>query len=584
MSETQASVRVADGQFRIDGEAVQLISGVVHYFRIPRGCWRDRLEKAVDCGLNAVESYLCWNLHEPERGRFDFSGMLDFEAFVRLAQELGLYVILRPGPYICSEWDNGGIPVWLLTEPGLRVRRSNPAWQRAVAVYMAEILPRIHRLEYAQGGPVIALQLENEYGSYAQDHAYMTWLRDLFQRYCDSVLFTMDGAEAPMVSGGSTPGVWRTLSFGARGVENFRRFPAGDGPDCCMEFWHGWFDHWGELHHTRDPEDAARELDAMLAMGASVNLYSFAGGTNFGFHNGANGLPGEAYASTTTGYDFDAPVSESGDLTVKYFRYREVIRKYRPQAPALAVGNPKKIAYPAVRFSGSAPLLEQLDRLGSVFHAIDPEPMEYFHQAFGFIHYRTRLEGPATAALNFYELHDRAQVFLDGGYLATLDRNRQPARIETVAIPADGAVLEVLVENQGRINYGPLLARDFKGLTGGVALNNQLQTNWEIRPLPLDDLTGLVFGDFGFRPEYPAFHRAEFEIAEAADSFIRFPGEKGVIWVNGFNLGRYWSIGPGKNLFLPAEYLQVGHNTVVVLELHRLHSGILQFSGLPERE
>lgn len=577
-------VSVCGGKFLIDGNEFQIISGTMHYFRIPHEYWRDRLEKAVAMGLNTIESYMCWNLHEPRPGEYDFTGDIDFEKFIRTAQELGLYVIVRPGPYICSEWDNGGIPVWLLKNPGLRVRRSNKIYLDAVKRYFDVILPKLRALELDNGGPVIAMQIENEYGSYGHDTQYLKTLRDMFlASNCTSPLFTMDGNGKWYIDGGSVPGVWQTMSFGSRGVESFKEFhnPDNPGPDGCMEFWNGWFDHWGEKHHTRDVKSAADELDAMLKYGAAVNMYAFAGGTNFGFRNGANCVPYAEYQPTTTSYDFDAPVSECGDITGKFLAFREVIRKYRSGVPEIIPENPRKKAYGAAVFSGSADLLVQLDNLGEQYECLDPEPMEYFDQAFGFIHYRTKISTPGVADLRFYDLHDRAQIFLDNRYIGTIYRNDEKMILEGVQIPPGGAMLDVLVENMGRINYGPWLAKDFKGLTGGMMLNLQLQTNWLIHPLPMDDLSRLDFGEFAFTLNRPAFHFAEFEVDEPADTFVCFPGVKGVMWVNGHNLGRYWENGPAKTLYLPGCWLKKGKNQLIVLELHQLYSNRVEFKDQP---
>ena len=578
------SVELKDRQLLIDGKNTQLIAGVFHYFRTPGALWRDRLEKAVACGLNAIETYICWNLHEPSPGKFNFSGELDFEEYIRIAGELGLYVILRPGPYICSEWDNGGIPSWLLKNRDLRIRSFNPAWMDAVRNYFAELLPRIRKYEYDNGGPVIAMQIENEYGSYGRDKKYLCALRDLYiNAGCKSVLFTLDGAENLMANGGTIPGVWSTFSFGSSCAENLinMRPYNPEGPDSCMEFWHGWFDHWGEEHHTRDAENAAKELDDMLKMGASVNMYSFAGGTNFGFNNGANCLPGGVFAPTCTSYDFNAPVSESGDITPKFHAFQEVIKKYRPDAKFSTPSNPEKICIPQVLFSGSADLLEQLDNLSTPFECNLPETMEFFNQPFGFIYYKTRLHGPVTGTLNIYGLHDRAHIFRDGECIAVMDRNDEFNRIENFEIPSGGCDLEVLVENMGRINYGPLAGTDRKGIDGNICIDRQIQNEFIIRPLPLDDLSRLQFGKFKNIKDRPAFHLAEFELEKTADTFIKFPGIKGNIFINGFNLGRYWNTGPAQTLYLPGCLLKKGKNTIIVFELHELNNSCIAFSTEP---
>ncbi|MBE6381286.1 MAG: beta-galactosidase [Lentisphaerae bacterium] len=579
------SVATLDNKFLINGESVQLISGTMHYFRIPHQYWRDRLEKAVACGFNCVETYICWNLHEPTPGNFDFSGNLDLEKFVLTAKELGLYVILRPGPYICTEWDNGGLPVWLFNEPGIRLRRSNKPYLTAVERYFNQLMPMIRRWEWDQGGPVIAMQIENEYGSYGRDTEYLQSLHDMIRKNgCKSVLFTIDGNQELMLGGGSIPGVWRTMSFGSDGVKsfnalrNFRNTPPG-GPDSCMEFWIGWFDHWGKPHTTRSAEETAAEFDSMLAAGASVNVYALAGGTNFAFNNGANHFPNEDYCATGTSYDFDSLVSECGDITGKFLAFQQVIKKYRPDLPMTVPENPPKAAYGKVKISGSCRLFDNLDTLARRRHCVDPETMEFFNQQFGFIHYQTRLNGPAETFLQLLDMHDRAQVYLDGKYAATFYRNEPIHKIENLQIPPEGIQLDILVENMGRTNYGQFFGKDFKGLVNGVYLDRQLQTGWDIYPLPLNDLSALKFGAFAEEKNHPSFHCADLEIDQPADTFLKFPGVKGAVWVDGINIGRYWNVGPARTLFVPGCYLKKGKNKIVVLELHKLNSPELDFTG-----
>jgi beta-galactosidase len=561
-----------DGFLR-GGRPHQIVSATVHYFRVRPELWADRLERLRAMGVNTVETYVAWNYHEQIRGAFDFTGDRDVAAFVRCAGDLGLDVIVRPGPYICAEWECGGLPAWLLAEPGIRVRQTDPRYHAAVDDWFDAVMPVLVPLLAANGGPIVAIGVENEYGSYGNDTAHLRFLYDgLLRRGADCLLFTADGAEDRFQLGGRLPGVLSTGTFGddpERRLATLRRYQP-TGPLMSMEYWHGWFDHWGESHHVRAADEAADVLDRMLAAGASVNIYVGHGGTNFGWWSGAN-HDGEAYQPTATSYDYDAPVGEAGELTAKFHAFREVIERHLGPNPHVPPAPPARLGPQSAAVTGRVRLADMLNALGSPASRIATEPMEALGQNSGLIHYRTRVRGPLSqAALRIDGLADRAQVFLDGAEIGVLYRDR-PLDSLKVDIPEPGAVLDILVENMGRINYGPLLA-DRKGISGGVRLDNQYQFGWEIRPLPLDDLSVV---DFGTGPDQsgdssgPAFHRAIVSIAMPADGFIALPGwTKGMVWLNGFALGRYWERGPQRTLYAPAPLWRSGENEVVVLELH----------------
>ncbi|MEV7416548.1 beta-galactosidase [Streptomyces sp. NPDC089919] len=571
------------------GRPHQVVSAAVHYFRVRPELWRDRLLRLRAMGVNTVETYIAWNFHQSAPGRARFDGDRDAAGFVALAGELGLDVIVRPGPYICAEWEAGGLPGWLLADPSVRLRRRNAPYLAAVDAWFDELVPELLPLLASRGGPVVAMAVENEYGSYGNDTGYLEHLRaGLVRRGVDCLLFTADGAADAFQLGGTLPGLLTTGTFGSRpesSLDCLRRHQ-GTGPLVCMEYWHGWFDHWGAPHRTRDAKEAADVLERLLAAGASVNVYMGHGGTNFGWWNGANHEDGR-YLPDTTSYDYDAPVGEAGELREKFHLFREVITRRLGTEPHPLPPEPARLAPRTVEVTGSAPLLPHLDTLARVVHRrLDTEPMESFGQNLGLIHYRTRLRGPlAEAALRVDGLADRAQVFLDGRPLGVLERDR-PEEALTVRVPEGGAVLDLLVENMGRINYGPLLA-DRKGITGGVRLDNQYQFDWEIRPLPLEDLAGLRFGppagaDQADGPGAPAFHRLELDLAEPADGFLALPGwTKGMVWLNGFALGRFWDRGPQRTLYAPAPLWRAGRNELVVLELHR-QGGPLELRAEPD--
>ena len=584
------TIRIEKKSLLLNEKPARIISGAMHYFRVHQDLWNDRLDKAVAFGLNCMETYCCWNLHEPKPGKFCFSGMLDLERYIRCIQEHGLYLILRPGPYICAEWENGGFPAWLMAVPGIEFRRMNKPYLDAVKRYFDELLPRIKPWLYTSGGPVIMMQIENEYASYGNDKAYLKFLYDLYRSHgIDVPLFTSDGAGGHYLHVG-LPEAMMTVNFGSGSDEAWKRLHAvrSGEPDFCMEFWNGWFDHWGEEHHTRsagmEEGGAARELDRMLSAGANVNLYMFHGGTNFGFCSGANGNHLHDYAPTVTSYDYDSPLSECGDPTDKFFACQAVIRRHFPNARTAEVKPGKKIVPPDVSFCGSTPLLKNLDLLASAHgRAVTPPTMEQLKQNFGFIHYRCRLTGPLDKDYELYlfDVNDYAMVWQDGRFLEARMRDTGEKPLKLHAVPAEGSTLDVLVENCGRINYGPYTGKDFKGIVGGVALYLQFQMNWEYWSLELEDLSGLRFDSFDPHAGPAFFHAAEFDLEETGDAFLMRPGKKGTVWINGFNLGRYWDRGPTQTLYVPAPVLKKGRNFAVILEQEQLESASLCFSTAP---
>lgn len=573
------------GQFTLDGQPFRIVSGAVHYFRIVPEYWRDRLLKLKHCGFNTVETYIPWNFHEPKEGRFRFDGMADVVRYVQLAGELGLRVILRPSPYICAEWEFGGLPAWLLACPGIRLRCMDPVYLTKVDAYYDALIPLLVPLLGTNGGPVIAMQVENEYGSYGNDKEYLDYLRrGLIRRGVDVLLFTSDGPTDAMLQGGTLPGTLATVNFGSRpeeAFELFRRYRP-DEPLMCMEYWNGWFDHWLKPHHTREAADVADVLDRMLSAGASVNFYMFHGGTNFGFWNGANFQ--EKYEATVTSYDYDSPLSESGDYTAKYEAVRQVLERHLGPFGAVPVEPLPKKEYGPVEMKRSGDLFGLLPLLSRPVKRKAPEPMELLGQEYGFILYETRVSGPRQGELlHLQEVHDRAQVYVDGVYAGTVERwDPKPIQLD---IPEGGACLRILVENMGRVNYGPQLA-DRKGITDGVRLNNQFLFDWTIYPLPLDALDGIGFAQAESESpgtELPAFYKGEWVAEEAADTFVRLEGwTKGNVWINGFHLGRYWEKGPQRTLYLPGPLLRQGRNELVVLELHRTETAAARLEDRPD--
>ncbi|OXM85841.1 glycoside hydrolase family 35 protein [Paenibacillus rigui] len=583
-------LEVKGNQFIWHGEPVRLLSGAIHYFRVVPEYWRDRLLKLKACGFNIVETYAAWNVHEPKEGSFCFEGMADIVQFIQLAGELGLQVIVRPSPYICAEWEFGGLPAWLLGYPDMRLRCSDPLFLSKVDAYYDVLLPKLRPLLSTNGGPIIAMQVENEYGSYGNDKRYLEHLRQgMVDRGIDVLLFTSDGPTDEMLQGGTLPGVLATVNFGSKVEESFAKFREyrPDEPLMCMEFWNGWFDHWMEPHHTRDGTDVAQVLDDMLQAGASVNFYMFHGGTNFGFYSGANHI--QAYEPTVTSYDYDAPLSEWGDATPKLEAVRHVLQKYTGETGAAQEAFPDPLPrkrYGEVRLTRRSRLFDQLDALGPRVERTHPEPMERVGQNYGFIAYTTFVNGPRRGQeLWLQEVRDRAQVFMNGVPIGVVERwDPKPLKVD---IPAEGAELTLLVENMGRINYGPLL-RDHKGITEGVRLDNQFLYGWTIHSIPLDTLDGLSFQPIpddaaGVAEAGPFFYEGFFEVDEPADTFIRLDDwTKGLVFINDFNLGRYWEKGPQKALYLPGPLLRQGQNRIIVFELHGPRETVVRLDDTPD--
>jgi len=578
-----ATFHYSGSTFYYNDQPVTIISGAIHYFRVVPEYWRDRLLKLKACGLNTVETYVPWNLHEPQKGEFCFEGIADLVRFIEIAAELELYVIVRPSPYICAEWEFGGLPYWLLSDSDMRLRCYHQPFLDHVDDYYDVLLPKLKPLLCTEGGPIIALQIENEYGSYGNDKRYLNHLKEsMISRGMDVLLFTSDGPEDAMLQGGMVPGVLATVNFGSRTKEAFDKLLEyqPDAPVMCMEYWNGWFDHWGEEHHTRSAEDAAHVLDEILSLNGSVNFYMFHGGTNFGFYNGANAHSLDAYEPTITSYDYDSPLNESGEPTEKYFAVREVISKYVDLGPCELPSPIPKKAYGKLQMKEQASLTANLDRISDPIASAYPETMEKLGQAYGFIHYNTYISGPRPKdELVIQDVHDRAQVYLNGQLAATMDRINPDVKLE-FEVPNEGLHVSILVENLGRINYGPFM-KECKGITEGIRFGRQFLSEWTMHPLPLTDLTGLIFEELSEQTE-PSFFRTTLVVDEPSDTFLSMEGwTKGIVFINGFNLGRYWNIGPQKTLYVPGPLLKQGDNEIMVFELHGTSDAAVTFLDQP---
>jgi beta-galactosidase len=561
---------VVGDRFELDGKPYVIRAGEMHYARIPRAFWRERLQQVRAMGLNTVTTYVFWNLHEPEPGRFDFSGNLDLAAFTRTAQEVGLNVVLRPGPYVCAELDFGGFPAWLLRTPGLRVRSMDPRFLDATARYFKRVAQEVAPLLSSRGGPILMTQVENEYGSYGDDHDYMATIqKQVRDAGFDTPLFTSDGPDPTLLDRGTLPGVTAVVNFNgsvADVKEAFAQLAAfrQNVPRMAGEYWAGWFDHWGERRHQTSPKLAADAVDWMLGQGISFNLYMAHGGTSFGWQPGANSH-GTTYQPDTTSYDYDAAIDEAGRPTPKFFAIRDAIARHLPSGerlPELPKPAPT-IVVPLFSLDESVALVDSLPK---AINSRLARNMEAYGQGYGFIVYRKRFADGASGKLDLGAVRDYAHVLSDGTTIATLDRRRNENATE-VDLKA-GSTLDVVVENMGRVNFGPLLADERKGLARAVTLAGKPLLDWEVFTMPLADLSSLRFKRGAPARQGPTFWRGHFRTDAQGSTFIdtRALG-KGHVWVNGHHLGRYWRVGPQQSLFLPAPWLRKGDNEIIILDL-----------------
>ena len=554
--------------FYLDGKPFQIISGAIHYFRIVPEYWQDRLEKLKAMGCNTVETYIPWNMHEPKKGEFHFEGMLDIERFVKTAQELGLYVILRPSPYICAEWEFGGLPAWLLAEDGMKLRVSYPPFLKHVQDYYDVLLKKIVPYQINYGGPVILMQVENEYGYYANDREYLLAMRDKMQKGSVVVpLVTSDGPFEENLNGGHLEGALPTGNFGSKTEERFevlKKYTDG-GPLMCTEFWVGWFDHWGNGGHmTGNLEESVKDLDKMLELG-HVNIYMFEGGTNFGFMNGSNYY--DELTPDVTSYDYDALLTEDGQITEKYRRYRDVIAKYREIPEVTFTTEIKRKAYGTLPVKEKVSLFSVLDDLSAPVESSFPQSMEKLGQNYGYILYHSTLDTEEKLEkLRLWEANDRANIFVDQKPVTTLYDLELLKEKELDVTFERGADFDILMENMGRVNFGPRMEHQRKGIGQCVQVNGHMHNHWKQYTLPLDNIEKVDFSK-EYKEGLPGFYRFTVDIDETADTFLDFEGwGKGCVFVNGFNIGRFWEIGPQKRLYIPAPLLKKGENEIIVFE------------------
>lgn len=568
---------VNDGKFYLDGQPFQILSGGIHYFRTVPEYWEDRLLKLKALGLNTVETYVPWNLHEPQKGQFNFSGLADIERFITLAKKLELYVIIRPAPYICAEWEMGGFPAWLLKDKEIVLRSSHPTFLKHIEDYFDVLLPKLKKHLYQHGGPIIAMQIENEYGAYGNDLDYLNFYKEQYAKHqIDPFIFTSDGPN--FIEQGSLSDVTTTLNFGSRVDEAFSKLEnfKPNSPKMVTEFWIGWFDHWNGKHHTRDPHDVAEVFKDLMEAGSSVNFYMLHGGTNFGFMNGANHY--DIYYPTITSYDYDALLTENGEVTEKYRAVKEVLGQYI-DVPEDYRSEIRTHAYGQVELTESVSIFDTLNEISEKVNYIIPLSMEELDQPYGYTLYRTKINRQGELSFNTDVIHDRAFIYINGKYVATTYKNDQVKDLK-LNFPKRDNILEIFVENMGRANYGEHLI-DKKGIIKNIWLGEQYWFNWEMYLIDTETLPK----DFtGKDHRFPKFYRGYFEVDHIHDTFVNLEGfSKGNVFINGFNLGRYWlTAGPQKTLYLPGPLLKKGKNEIIVLELEQADSTVIHLVDQPD--
>ena len=556
-------------EFLLDGQPFQIISGEMHPARIPVEYWRHRIQMAKAMGCNTIGVYIFWNYHEKEEGVFDFeTGNKNLAQFFRIVQEEQMWLLVRPGPYVCAEWDLGGIPPYLLKIPDIKLRCMDQRYMAAAERYMKRLAAEMKPWLVTSGGPILMVQIENEYGSYGNDRNYMSRLKEIWtENGIDVPFFTGDGPTVHMLEAGTLPDCAVGLDSG-RSPEDFElagKINPGV-PVFSSETYPGWLTHWGEKWARPDTADLMREVKYLMDNKKSFNLYVIHGGTNFGFTAGANS-GGKGYEPDITSYDYDAPIDERGKATPKYMALRKLIGSYLEKGSKLP-----DIPAPVNSFDippiSVGVFTSVWDNLPEPVRSVQPQPLEAYNQDYGFILYKTKLIGHKSGTLKVTELHDYATIFLDGEFIGTLDRSEGINTIEIPAGKSESPVLEIFVEAMGRINYGEYII-DRKGITERVTLNGMTLMNWEVYNLPMDDKFIYDLRSSGRTPgKRGIFFRGNFFITPEGDTFLDMTNfKKGVVWVNGRNLGRYWEKGPQKRLYCPASWLRNGQNEIIIFDL-----------------
>ncbi len=561
---------LSKSDFLLNGKPFQIISGEMHPARIPRAYWRNRIQMAKAMGCNTIAAYVFWNYHESKPGVFDFTtDNHDIGEFIKICQQEGMWVILRPGPYVCAEWDFGGIPSYLLKIPDIKIRCMDPRYMAATERYMTRLATIVKPLLCTNGGPILMVQVENEYGSYGNDKTYMETVRNIWLKNGINVPFyTADGATAFMLEAGNVYGAAIGLDSGSSEAdfdEAKQRNP--NVPAFSSETYPGWLTHWGEKWAKPDTAGLLKEIKFLLDTKRSFNLYVVHGGTNFGFTAGANAFTSTQFQPDVTSYDYDAPINEQGQPTAKYFALRKLISQYVkykiPEVPKPV----ETITIPEIKMEAYSSVWANLP---TPIKSAQPKPMEGLDQSSGYILYKTKLIGHKSGRLTITEPHDYATVFLNGKYVGKVQRDSGKWSINLPKSDVKDPVLEIFVEAMGHINFAQYMI-DRKGITDRVTLNGMTLMDWDIYKLPFDNQFISTLKPAAINPDKNgAFFKGSFTLDKVADTYIDLSKyKKGAIWVNGHNLGRYWDIGPQKRLYCPAPWLKKGKNEVLIFDLHQ---------------
>lgn len=561
-----------DKKIYINGVQTKIMSGAIHYFRVVPEYWYDRLLKLKEQGCNCVETYIAWNLHEKREGEFNFEGWLDFGKFLETAQELGLYAIVRPGPYICSEWDFGAMPWWLLKYRDIELRSSHPLFLEKIKPYLEKVCEKLKKHLITNGGNVIFVQVENEYGSYGNDKEYLEWIKNFYINHeIDCPLLTSDGETEFLLKNGTLPDVLASVNYrwdSVRCLNNLQKYH-GSQPGAVLELWVGRGQRWGEKIERRDINEVATSVKTALENAELVNQYMFHGGTSFGFMNGALCF-GEKLIVQLTSYDVDAPLDEYGRRTEKYYAIRDVISKELGIKTECTAKDVCLREYKDIKYVGCLALSKSSGLLRKS-HSAAVRPMEEYDQGYGYIVYSTKaFIGAEGAKLMLPEIHDIAHIYIDGEYIKTLFRNEE--KPEVLITKTGDVKIDILVENMGRINYGIYL-KDKKGLVGDINLFD-IEYNvysklfsYDVYSLELEKLPCEFNGEKELNA--PMFYKYEFEADVCEDTVLRLDGfTRGVAFINGFNLGRHWTIENSENkLYIPAPLIKKGKNEIIVFDV-----------------
>jgi len=560
--------------FLLNNKPFKILSGAIHYFRVHPDDWHHSLYNLKALGFNTVETYIPWNMHEAQKGQFSFEGILDLEKFLKQAQEIGLYAIVRPSPYMCAEWEMGGLPAWLLNE-NCHIRSSDPVYLKHVAQYYDVLIKKLVLHQLSAGGNILMMQVENEYGSFGEEKAYLNAIKKLLrQRGITTPLFTSDGPWRATLRTGSMidEDILVTGNFGSKAKENFASMQSffdehqKKWPLMCMEFWDGWFNRWKEPIVKRDPEELAEAIHEVLELG-SINLYMFHGGTNFGFMNGCSAR-GQTDLPQITSYDYGAPLDEQGNPTEKYYAIQQMLQHYYPEIEQKPPLVKESMQVRNIPLADKVSLFSTIETISQPIESIYPQTMESLGQNTGYLLYRTSIEKDAQQEkIRIIDGRDRAQLFIDEQLMATQYQHEIGEDI-FIHPKKEGSQLDLLMENMGRVNYGHRLLAETqqKGLRQGVVADLHFITNWQQYRLPLETGENIDF-TARWQQNTPSFYRYEVQIDAPQDCFIDLSGfGKGVVLVNNVNIGRFWETGPTLSLYIPKGYLSTGNNQIIIFE------------------